>query len=432
MLEDLQGLTLTTESTAAVAAINRFIQQSLTYGRDAEAAIWDALKADPTCAIANAYAAAYYLAQENRADRQRSLPYLDLAQRHAQHVSEREQLYIRGIQAWATGQIDQAIAYHEAIAEQFPTDLLSIQQGQYHYFYQGNKAGLLQIAQKTLVANSDNPYLLGMLAFGLEQCHQLQQAEKMGRQATERDRQNPWAHHAVAHVLETEERAAEGIAWMQSVADTWESCNSMLYTHNWWHMALFYLKQHNLEEALSLHDTHIWGRAQKHSPKDQVGAISLLLRLQLQGVELARQWHELTPYLVPRIHEHTLPFQDLHYVYALARSQHPEYANIMLVSMVAHAQTLAAAQRDRWLNVAVPAARGLIAHATGNWQEAITFLKPMMPHLWKLGGSHAQRQLFTQVYDAALRQMNQTTPIVISTSAQRSSPTSVQLSVKAS
>jgi tetratricopeptide (TPR) repeat protein len=404
MLKDQQGLQITTASAEAIAAINRFIQQSLIYGNEAETAILEALLADPTCAIAYAYAGAYYLSQETAADRQRAMPYLNAAHSHSQRITQREQLYIQGIQAWVDGNIERAILCQETIVDRFPQDLMAIQQGQYHYFYEGNTIGLLQIAEKARSRHPDNPHLLGMIAFGLEQCHQLRQAEEVGRQATLLDRHNPWAHHAVAHVLETEGRVEEGIAWMESVAETWENCNSLLYTHNWWHVALFYLRQGNAEKVLSLYDAHIWGRARKHSPKDQVGAISLLLRLELQGVMVDRQWQELAPYLQSRIYEHTLPFQDLHYVYALARSRSPERAHEMLVSMVARAQTLSFSQRRRWMELAIPSARGLMAHAIGNWQEAIAHLKPVLPHLWQLGGSHAQRQLFKQVYADAVQQ----------------------------
>lgn len=404
MLKDLQGLNITTESPQAVAAIDWFIQQSLNYGKHAETAILEALEADPNCALANAYAAAFYLSQENVIDRQSALSYLKTAQRCKSTITEREQLYIEAIVAWSNGQIDRAAAYHESLLNQFPEDLISVQQGQYHYFYQGDTAKLLQIANRALISNPNHPELLGMVAFGLEQCHQLQQAEWLGRQATSLKRDNPWAHHAVAHVLETQERTEEGIAWMMAVSDTWESCNTMLYTHNWWHVALFYLKQGKIAEVMELYKNRIWGRAQQHSPKDQVGAISLLLRLELQGINVEQQWVELASLLQTRIHEHALPFQDLHYAYALARSNQPKLAYEMLVSMVAYAHCLDFSQRKRWLEIAVPAARGMVAHALGNWQEAVDLLKLVLPSLWQLGGSHAQRHLFKQIYIHALQQ----------------------------
>lgn len=131
------------------------------------------------------------MSQESAIDRQRAICFLRVAQQYKTRASEREQLYIEAISDWADGQIDRALAGHEVLVEQFPQDLLSVQQGQYHYFYQGDAAKLLRIAERALAANPEHPELMGMVAFGLEQCHQLQQAEWMGRQATALNRQNP-------------------------------------------------------------------------------------------------------------------------------------------------------------------------------------------------------------------------------------------------
>lgn len=60
-----------------------------------------------------------------------------------------------------------------------------VQQGQYHYFYLGDRQGLLKIAEKVLPANANQSYLYGMVAFGLEQCHCLREAEQMAQQAIE-------------------------------------------------------------------------------------------------------------------------------------------------------------------------------------------------------------------------------------------------------
>jgi tetratricopeptide (TPR) repeat protein len=402
MLKDAQGLIVTTDSAKAIAAINNFIDQALCYGRDAETAILQAIAADTTCALAHAYAAAYYLTQENSKAWQQAQPYLQAAQQHLAKSTTREQLYVQAIVAWANKQIDVAIALHEEITERFPRDLISVQQGQYHYFYLGDKDKLLQIAQKVLPCNSEQRYLYGMVAFGLEQCHQLNAAEKMARQAIALNRYDPWAHHAIAHVMETQGRVNEGIAWMESFADTWENCNSMLYTHNWWHIALYYLEQRNYQKVLKLYDTHIWERANKQSPKDQVGAISLLLRLELCGVDVGNRWQDISAYLYSRVNEHALPFQDLHYVYALAKAGYTHWAKQMLQSMQYHALSINPFLRRSWLEVAIPAARGMVAHAKGDFHTTIAELKPVLSRLHELGGSHAQRVLFGQVYQDAM------------------------------
>lgn len=397
MLKDSQGLTVTTNSPQAIAAINRYTDQALAYGADI-IAIFKGIAADPKCAIASGYAAAFYLSHESAESRLKALPYLKAAQKYADTATEREQLFIAAVAAWAEGKIDRSIAYTQTITDQYPRDILAVQLGQYHYFYQGNKEALLQIAEKVLPANRENHYLHGMIAFGLEQCHRLGEAEAVGRMALKLNRNDPWAQHAVAHVMEMQGRLTEGIAWMESYADTWENCNSMLYTHNWWHIALYYLEKADIQKVLEIYDTHLWGRAWKESPKDQVGAISLLLRLELRQIDVGNRWLELVPYLKERIHEHSLPFNDLHYIYALARAGQVELLQEMLLSIEDFADRADACMKRTWQEVAMPAARGMAAHGQGNWQNAIAQLGSTLSCLQVLGGSHAQRDLFEQVY----------------------------------
>lgn len=402
MLNDIQGLPVTTSSPAAISAINRFVDQALGYGKEAERVLIQGNAADRECGLIHAYSAAYYLSQESAAFRRRAYLHIQAAERHISDVTRREQLYIKAIAAWAEGSIHRAIALHEQLADGYPMDLISVQQGQYHYFYQGKFESLLKIGEKVMPFHCQNHYLYGMIAFALEQCDRLAEAEALGRQAVALNRSDVWAQHAVAHVLETEKRVEEGIEWLESLADTWETCNSMLYTHNWWHLALYYLQLGNFEKVLSLYDNRVWGRASKESPKDQVGAISTLLRLDLQGVDAESRWHELSQYLRPRMHEHTLPFQDLHYIYALARAGQTTLATEMLQSMQEYAQTISATQRQVWMEVTIPVAQGLMAYADGDWLSTLKALEPQLPNLQMLGGSHTQRALFQEVYANAV------------------------------
>lgn len=407
MLKDDRGLEVSTDSPEAINAVNKIVRNSLSYGKQIEVAIEEGIRADASCAILHAYAGAYYLSQENAIAKQQAKKHLEQAQKYSRNTTEREFIYIQAISAWEIGAIHRAIAFHEALTDLFPQDLISVQQGQYHYFYLGDSLKLLKIAEKVLPANRNSHFLYGMLAFGLAECQQFQQAEAMGRIATQKNRNDAWAHHAVAHVMEAQSRIDEGVAWMESLADTWENCNSMLYTHNWWHIALYYLKQEEFQKVLELYDDRIWGMANQQSPKDQVGAISLLARLELRGVDVGIRWQELAIHLFSRLHEHTLPFQDLHYIYALVKAGYCDWVNEMRFSIHKHAQTTNPHLRKHWLEVAIPTARALIAYGNREYFSAIAQLKSLLPRLHELGGSHTQRALFEQIYLDALLQVEQ-------------------------
>lgn len=80
MLKDSQGLEVTTNSLSAIASINCFTEQSLSYGNHAEV-ILNAISADPKCAIAHPHAAAHYLSLESAEARRQASPYLQAAKK---------------------------------------------------------------------------------------------------------------------------------------------------------------------------------------------------------------------------------------------------------------------------------------------------------------------------------------------------------------
>src|SRR3569832_2907456 len=66
--------------------------------------------------------------------------------------------------------------------------------------------------------------------------------------------------------------------------------------------------------------------------------------------------------------------------------------------------TSLACDRRGWRSVALPAARGVYAHARRDWSGAAGNLTIANPRMREIGGSHAQRDLFGQILlDAHLK-----------------------------
>lgn len=402
MPKDRNGLEVTTDAPAAVAAIDRFTQRMLGYVDDASV-ILDAVEADPEAPLPNALAAALFLFLETADAPRRAYPYLAAARRTAARGSARERLIVDAIDAWWSGRPDRAAAIHQELAHGYPKDVLSAKIGQYHRFNLGDGPGIRKLAELILPANADNHFVHGMLAFGLEQTHDLRAAERHGRHALAIDRNDPWAQHAVAHVMETQGRVEEGIPWLKDFADTWAGCNSFMQTHNWWHLALFHLDRDEPDQALALFDRRIWGVWKDYS-QDQINAVSLLIRLELRGVEVGDRWTDVASYLRTRLHDHVNAFLDVQYIYGLARAGLDAEGAEMHASMIDHARRMQSQGNDLWIDVAVPVAEAMIAHARGRHQTVVETMTPVLPRLVEMGGSHAQRDLFAQIHLDALLQ----------------------------
>jgi hypothetical protein len=186
------------------------------------------------------------------------------------------------------------------------------------------------------------------------------------------------------------------------VSSQWTGLNSFMVTHNWWHLALFALELDEADTVLALYDQHVWGVVKAYS-QDQIGAVSLLARLEIAGADVGERWQDVADHLAPRLADHVQPFLDLQYLYGLARAGRSE-AGVLLAHIEAFAERAPAWSRTAWQQVAVPAARGLLAHAHGDWHGAVAGLGQALPQLQSIGGSHAQRDLFEQLHlDALLR-----------------------------
>ena len=125
-----------------------------------------------------------------------------------------------------------------------------------------------------------------MAAFAYEQCHLLDEAEQAARTALAMKRKEPWAQHALAHVHADPRPDRRGSAVSRGAwRGTWTGLNSFMFTHLWWHLALFYLSQGRVTRVLEIYDRHCWGVAKDYS-QDQIGAVSLLARMEIAGIDV--------------------------------------------------------------------------------------------------------------------------------------------------
>ncbi len=357
---------------------------------------------DPTHCLVNAYAGWLWMFSEAPQGPQQAAKYLLRAEAAAPGATVREQLTTALLARWVAGDIDGATAAAERILAVAPRDLAALKLHQYFNFNRGRCTEMLRIALAALPVAADVPQLHGMLAFAFEQCHLLEDAERAANQALALKPTEPWAQHALAHVMLTQGRIEEGIRFLEARTGHWDGLTSFMYTHNWWHLAVFYISEGRYEAALAIHDQHVWARDRDYS-QDQVGAVSLLARLELAGQPVGTRWTALGEYLGARRADVVEPFLSLQYLYGLGRAGRGE-ADALLAAIVTHAREAPASVRATWAEVALPAARGLLAHARGDDATCLADLGQALGRMLETGGSHAQRDLFAQIHlDSLIR-----------------------------
>ena len=393
---DYLGNPIDTLDPSTRQGLDDFIGGFLGYQPRAES-ILAAADADPCSALANAFAGLLLMFIESPEGPVLAEQY---RQRAAAVNSDhpRALQYVSALHAWINNDLDRVLHLSEQLLDHYPRDLFAAKLNQYLEFNRGNWPALLRIGLKATAGAPDIAHSHGLLAFAYEQCHLLEDAEASAREALRLQPSEPWAQHALAHVLLTEGRIEEGTAFLENNSHHWQGLNSFMYTHNWWHLALFYLARGEDHRVLEVYDQHVWGILPEYS-QDQVGAVSLLARLELAGIDVGERWQALAPYLQRRVGDTVQPFLSVQYLYGLARAGKPE-ADGLLRALQQHS----AQARPVWGEVTLPLAKGVLAHARGDWQQALEQLAIALPRLNDIGGSHAQRDLFAQLeLDARLQ-----------------------------
>ena len=205
-------------------------------------------------------------------------------------ATEREAMHVAAAGALAQGQWHRAGRILEDLSIRHPHDLLALQVGHQIDFFTGHSRMLRdRIARAESHWHAGMPghhAVLSMLAFGLEETADYARAETLGRRSVELEPRDGWGWHAVAHVLEMQNRRRDGIVWMTQDAPAWSE-GSFFAGHNWWHLALFHLGLDQIDEVMALLDQRVLGSA---SPLvlDMIDASALLWRLQLRGVQCRR------------------------------------------------------------------------------------------------------------------------------------------------
>jgi tetratricopeptide (TPR) repeat protein len=403
MQQDERGYAITTQSAEAASALDTAIHNFLHWKADIIPNLKKALAVEPDFGFGHAVNGLILHGARHIGLRSKIEASLAAAQAAAGDLTERERLYVAALDAAAGGRIAESVSIYETILAHHPTDLFAQRLSQMELFWIGEMKWSADISGRVSAHwNREVPsygIYLSCRAFDLEETHRLEEAERLGRKAVEIDPTDVWGTHAVAHVMIMQGRHEEGIAWLDGLKDNWGDANQMLL-HLWWHRCLFHLERGENDAVLEIYDTWVRNRELpllKAMPDlyiDMQNGASMLLRLELRGIDVGNRWDELAELTLNRLDDHTSPLTSPHFAIILAATGRFEEAGALVRSMRAFAAQDKGTFGPRYHVASIPAAEAAIAHRKGEHQRVTDTLMPARQMLWQMGGSHAQRDLF--------------------------------------
>ncbi len=334
-----------------------------------------------------------------RADRRCEAALAEAAAAAARQRDEpRERHLLAALSAWRQDRPHLAVAEFDALLANDPRDLLALKLQHGLLLMAGEPQRMRASLERVLPAwpadLAETGFVLGCYAFSLEETGAFDRAEAVGRRAVAMQADDAWAIHAVAHVFESLGRAREGLTWLDAQAAGYADCN-VFRGHVHWHRALLRFQLDDFGAALDIYDEHIatpWAG----DYRDMSNAVSLLWRLESEGVAVGDRWRRLAGIAAAHVGDPGSAFAMAHYALALGRGdERARLAEALALPAAVAGEAPPESQQAVVGDVARPLCRGIEAWCAGDAAAAYDAWMPIVTALPRIGGSNAQRDLFT-------------------------------------
>ncbi|MEK9670905.1 MAG: tetratricopeptide repeat protein [Rhodospirillaceae bacterium] len=402
--DDPRGLPVTAASDAAAAAYDETIKSYLCMSPDVGDKLKATLAQDGGMVMANCLKGYFMMLMAMGGLVPKAAKAASAAGEGLAGATDREKLHVAALTRWAGRDLAGAAEVWEEVLLDHPRDILAARLAHFAHFYAGESKRLRDSVNRILPYWDKSvpgfSYLKGMQAFGSEEAGDYAVGEAAAIAAIELDPVDPWATHAYAHVMEMQDRQDDGLKWIDRLRPHWTKAHNF-QNHIWWHEALMMLAQDRKDDVLAQFDAHVFD-PDSDEYLDHTNAVSLLQRLEIWGVDVGGRWQAIADKVRDRTEEHLLTFVDLHFTIALAAVGDPKAAE-----MREFTAAYEGAEDDSNLPIqkaiGVPMMDGLIAYRERRHADAVASILPVRYDIWMMGGSHAQRDLFSLILIDAAR-----------------------------
>jgi tetratricopeptide (TPR) repeat protein len=395
-VEDRYGLPLTSASARAVEAYRRGVECVLLAVPGAERAFEEALAADPGFALA-----AMGLARTHqifgRLDQARAAG--ATARGLLSGVTRRERQHVEAIGTLLDGNAAGALAAVRAHVAEFARDalVLSLAVGAFGLIaFSGrvdHNALLLALLDELAPHYGDDWWFAFAHGWAFNEARRPVEARKLMEHSLARQPRSANGAHGLAHICYETGEVEAGARFLEGWLPHYERA-SALHCHLSWHLALFELARGDTARALLIYEDSIAPGASIAPPLNTLSdSAAFLWRLGLYGEPApAARWGPVGDFAARAFPRPGFAFADIHT--ALAYAGRGDTAALTRI-----VEAFREADRAGRLPAgpgAAALAEGLGAFAAGDYEGAVARIAPVAGEVIRLGGSHAQRDVFEE------------------------------------
>ena len=393
-VEDRFGMGLSTESTEAADEWQQGVDKLLSQNHGPELRFIRAIELDEGFAMAYCCLAMWYQQKARPEDAKRTSKH---ALALATGVSRRERQQIEAIDFWINGRGRNSIALIKEHLAEFHRDGLLMRLAHRLYMTGCSGAGApnfppeyLALLRQVAPYCMDDWGFLAEYAFAHHETGQLDEAMRLAQLSLDINQNNAVACHSMTHVHFERGDSASGEDFLGSWLRGFDS-PATSYVHLSWHLALFELAQGKYQETLDRYEDFIRPSVVAKSMSTLNDSASLMWRLQLYtGTTPDKPWQEVCDIAAPAAVRAGVAFRDAHAALAFAGGGDYEH----MEEMISRLKTAAEGGDSFIREVVLPLAQGIDAFSQARYAESVRFMEPVFPQLIRMGGSHAQREVF--------------------------------------
>jgi len=405
-ITDRYGLPVTTASPVAAARFQEGMDRLLSYGAGAEECFAAAVGADEGLAVAHAGTALVAVAQGDAATARAAV---GRARAAVTGATRRERQHVEALSALIGGETTRGLDLVAEHVKEFPRDALLVNQAGSAIGFAGardREERRMAFLERLAPAYGDDWWFQSALAFTYHEVDRYEESRRLSERSLQQYPGNANASHNLAHIyfetLDTEAGAAFLADWLAGYDP-----RASFHCHLAWHLAMFELHQGRYARALEIFQRDILGAVNPRLA--MIDGSALLWRFRLDGWrEQPLAWRPLAD-LAERVSRPGFVFGEIHAALAYAACGD----ETALAKLVDGLRALDAKGHPIAGTVALPMVQGIAAFVAGDHAGALAHLEPVEGEFHRVGGSHAQWELFEETmvvcylalerYDDALR-----------------------------